>query len=355
VAALIARPEISSHWNSICRKQKIHGPRWLTLLGRPPSPSPRRAQQCPHDSLPNPAPNHLAQIQRLRRRTGATWPANWALKIFANNPRHRLEIQARHLAWKPSLVRGLLLPGLPNPNAQIAHREPMLAPEACPMKVRLATLHNARRVGLRTKADGTGTKAGATKADAMKADAMNLDATKAGVTHPEPTHPEPTNLGETKPEATNPGAMNPDATNPGETDLKVPRMAKDAGDVAAVVVVDEEAEIAATLGRATRTGVRVRAVAKVPQIIERPSSGAQTIGGAMHATAVLANKTAPSVPASRPATNASMERHPAASLANFRETTGATAVLPDKNSTISTHNPRAEAIVRAAYATTVIV
>ena len=283
-------------------------------------------------------------MQHLRRRTGATWPANWALKIFATNPRHRLEIQARHLAWIPSLVRGLLLlPGQPNPTAQIAHRDPILAPEARPMNVRLATLHNARRVGLRTKADGT------------KADAMNLDGMKAGVTHPEPT-----NLGETKPEtmnpvAMNPVAMNPDAMNPVETDLKVQRRAKDVGDVAAVVVVDEEAEIAATLGRATRAGVRVRAVARVPQIIERPSSGAQTIGGAMHATAVLVNKTAPSVPASRPAMIASMERHPAASPANYRETIEATGVLPDKNSATSTHNPRAEVSVRTTHATTVIV
>ena len=282
-------------------------------------------------------------MQHLRRRTGATWPANWALKIFANNPPHRLEIRARHLAWMPSLVRGLLLLGQPNPTAQIAHRDPILAPEARPMNVRLATLHNARRVGLRTKADGT------------KADAMNLDETKAGVTHPEPTNP-----GETKPEtmnpvAMNPVAMNPDAMNPVETDLKVQRRAKDVGDVAAVVVVDEEAEIAATLGRATRAGVRVRAVARVPQIIERPSSGAQTIGGAMHATAVLVNKTAPSVPASRPAMIASMERHPAASPANYRETIEATGVLPDKNSTTSTHNPRVEASVRTTHATTVIV
>lgn len=283
-------------------------------------------------------------MQHLRRRTGATWPANWALKIFATNPRHRLEIQARHLAWIPSLVRGLLLlPGQPNPTAQIAHRDRKLAPEARPMNVRLATLHNARRIGLRTKADGT------------KADAMNLDGMKAGVTHPEPTNP-----GETKPETMNPGAMkpgamNPSAMNPVETDLKVPRRAKDVGDVAAVVVVDEEAEIAATLGRATRAGVRVRAVARVPQIIERPSNGAQTIGGAMHATAVLVNKTAPSVPASRPAMIASMERHPAASLANYRETIEATGVLPDKNSTTSTHNPRVEASVRTTHATTVIV
>lgn len=272
-------------------------------------------------------------MQHLRRRTGATWPANWALKIFANNPRHRLEIQARHLAWMPSLVRGLLLPGQPNPTAQIAHRDPILAPEARPMNVRLATLHSARRVGLRTKADGT------------KADAMNLDGMKAGVTKPETMNPG----------AMNPGAMNPDAMNPVETDLKVPRRAKDVGDVAAVVVVDEEAEIAATRGRATRAGVRVRAVARVPRIIERPSSGAQTIGGAMHETAVLVNKTAPSVPVSKPATTASMERHPAASLANCRETIEATAVLPDKNSTTSTHNPRVEASVRRTHATTVIV
>jgi len=282
-------------------------------------------------------------MQHLRRRTGATWPVNWALKIFANNPRHRLEIQARHLAWMPSLVRGLLLPGQPNPTAQIAHRDRKLAPEARPMNVRLATLHSARRVGLRTKADGT------------KADAMNLDEMKAGVTRPEPMNP-----GETKPETMKPGAMklgamNPDAMNPVETDLKVPRRAKDVGDVAAVVVVDEEAEIAATRGRATRAGVRVRAVARVPRIIERPSSGAQTIGGAMHETAVLVNKTAPSVPVSRPATTASMERHPAARLANCRETIEATAVLPDKNSTTSTHNPRVEASVRRTHATTVIV
>ena len=112
----------------------------------------------------------------------------------------------------PSLVRGLLLLGQPNPTAQIAHRDPILAPEARPMNVRLATLHSARRVGLRTKADGT-------KADAM---------------------------------------------NPVETDLKVQRRAKDVGDVAAVVVVDEEAEIAATRGHATRTGVRVPAVERVP-------------------------------------------------------------------------------------------
>ena len=184
---------------------------------------------------------------------------------------------------------------------------------------------------------------------------MNLDETTAGVTHPEPTNP-----GETKPEtmnpvAMNPVAMNPDAMNPVETDLKVQRRAKDVGDVAAVVVVDEEAEIAATRGHATRTGVRVPAVERVPQIIERPSNGAQTIGGAMHATAVLVNKTAPSVPASRPAMIASMERHPAASLANCRETIEATAVLPDKNSTTSTHNPRVEASVKTTHATTVIV
>jgi hypothetical protein len=110
------------------------------------------------------------------------------------------------------------------------------------MNVRLATLHSARRVGLRTKAD-----------------AMNLDETTAGVTHPEPTNP-----GETKPETMNPVAMNPDAMNPVETDLKVQRRAKDVGDVAAVVVVDEEAEIAATRGHATRTGVRVPAVERVP-------------------------------------------------------------------------------------------
>lgn len=277
-------------------------------------------------------------MQHLRRRTGATWPANWALKIFANNPPHRLEIRARHLAWMPSLVRGLLLLGQPNPTAQIAHRDPILAPEARPMNVRLATLHSARRVGLRTKADGT------------KADAMNLDETKAGVTHPEPTNP-----GETKPETMNPVAMNPDAMNPVETDLKVQRRAKDVGDVAAVVVVDEEAEIAATRGHATRTGVRVPAVERVPQIIERPSNGAQTIGGAMHATAVLVNKTAPSVPASRPAMIASMERKAAAILANCPETIEATAVLPDKNSTTSTHTPRVEASVRRTHATTVIV
>lgn len=282
-------------------------------------------------------------MQHLRRRTGATWPANWALKIFANNPRHRLEIQARHLAWMPSLVRGLLLPGQPNPTAQIAHRDPILAPEARPMNVRLATLHNARRVGLRTKADGT------------KADAMNLDGMRAGVTHPEPTNPGETKPETMKPGAMNLGAMNPGAMNPVETDLKVPRRAKDVGDVAAVVVVDEEAEIAATPGRATKAGVRVRAVERVPLIIERPSSGAQTIGGAMHATAVLVNKTAPSVPASRPAMIASMERHPAASPANYRETIEATGVLPDKNSTTSTHNPRAEASVRTTHATTVIV